>query len=89
MKILIVTILLYSSALLADSFNVEAIHLKNGTIVTADDDSYVSEEIHAIEIKDVNQSLYLVTPKTFDKIFGTNLDSREAVRIGGDGSGGG
>lgn len=89
MKALVVSIFLYSSTLWANSFEVEAVHLKNGEIVTSEDDSYLSEEIHAIEIKDDNQSRYLVTPKTFDKLFGTRLNVRGAVRVGGDGSGGG
>lgn len=89
MKALVVSILLYSSTLWANSFEIEAVHLINGDVVSSEDNTYSAEEIRAIEIKDESQSSYLVTPATFDKIFGTRLRTRGAVRVGGDGSGGG
>ena len=89
MKALVISILLYSNTLMANSFEVEAVHLINGDVVSSEDNSYSAEEIRAIEIKDESQSSYLVTPKTFDKLFGTRLSTKAAVRIGGDGSGGG
>ena len=89
MKALVISILLYSSTLMANSFEVQAVHLLNGKVVSSEDNSYSLDEIRAIEIKDENQSRFLVTPKTFDKFFGTHLSTKAAVRVGGDGSGGG
>lgn len=87
MKALVISILLYSNTLMANSFEVEAVHLLNGNVVSSEDNSYSADEIRAIEIKDENQSSYLVTPKIFDKLFGTRL--RTTAAVGGDGSGGG
>ncbi len=98
MKALVVSILLYSSTLWANSFEVEAVHLINGNRVSILDDAqeFSTEEVRAVEIVNENQEHILVTPRLFNKLMnggdmggGSPMSVRAAVRIGGDGSGGG
>lgn len=98
MKALVVSILLYSSTLWANSFEVEAVHLINGNRISVIDESqdYSAEEVRAIEIVNENQEHILVTPRLFNKLMnggdmggGSPMRVRAATRVGGDGSGGG
>lgn len=98
MKALVVSILLYSNTLWANSFEVEAIHLINGNRISVLDESqeFSTEEVRAVEIVNENQEHILVTPRLFNKLIkggdaggGFPMSVKGAVRIGGDGSGGG
>lgn len=98
MKALVVSILLYSSTLWANSFEVEAVHLINGSRISVLDESqeFSTEEVRAVEIVNENQEHILVTPRLFNKLMnggdmggGSPMRVRGAVRVGGDGSGGG
>jgi hypothetical protein len=98
MKALVVSILLYSCTLWANSFEVEAIHLVNGNRISIVNESqeFLTEEVRAVEIVNENQEHILVTPRLFNKLInggdaggGFPMSVRGAVRIGGDGSGGG
>lgn len=92
MKAILVSILLYSNTLWANSFEVSAVHLANGNIVSTldEDQEFSTEEVSALEIVDENQKYILVTPSLFKKLIndGSSISIR-AVRMGGDGSGGG
>lgn len=101
MRTLLLLTLLYSNTLLANSFEVEAIHLKNGDIVSAQDESYSSlDEVRAIEIVDESNTHSLISPRIFKMLIKGGEDAgggspmmrmstKAAVRVGGDGSGGG
>ena len=98
MKVLIVSILLYSNTLWANSFEVEALHLINGNVISVLDETqeFSNDEVHAIEIINENQEHILVTPRLFNRLLnggdmggGSPMGIRAAVRVGGDGSGGG
>jgi hypothetical protein len=97
MKALVISILLYSNTLLANSFEVTAVHLFNGNIISVQNEvqDFSAEEVRAVEIRNENQEHFLVTPKLFDKLInggdmgGGSPMSIRAARVGGDGSGGG
>lgn len=101
MRTLLLFTLLYSNTLLANSFEVEAVHLKNGEVVSVQDESYSSlDEVRAIEIVDDNNTRTLVSPRIFEMLIRSGGDmgggssmskmsTRAASRVSGDGSGGG
>ena len=101
MRTLLLFTLLYSNILLANSFEVEAVHLKIGEVVSVQDESYSSlDEVRAIEIVDERNTHTLVSPSIFKMLLnggdagggapmnfgGGGNDPDE--RVGGDGSGG-
>ena len=66
MRTLLLFTLLYSNTLLANSFEVEAVHLKNGEVVSVQDESYSSlDEVRAIEIVDERNAHSLISPRIF------------------------
>lgn len=92
MKALLVSILLYSSTLLANSFEVKAVLLANGDKISVNDETQElsTEEIRAFEIIDENQEYILVTPRLLHKLINDgSAISVKSIRFGGDGSGGG
>ena len=89
MRTLLVFILLYSNTLFASSFEVEAVHLKNGDVVSAQDESYSVEEVRAVEIVDENKSYYLVSLELFEKLInGGDAGGGSPMAFGGDMGGG-
>lgn len=87
MRTLLLFTLLYTNTLFANSFEVEAIHLKNGEVVSVQDESYSSlDEVRAIEIVNENNTHSLVSPRIFKMLLNGGNDPVD--RIGGDGSGG-
>lgn len=98
MKALVVSIFLYSNTLWANSFEVEAIHLINGNRISVSNESqdFSAEEVRAVEIVNESKEHILVTPRLFIKLIsggdgggGAPMSVMGAVRVGGDGSGGG
>lgn len=97
MKVFLILILLFSTSLLANTFEVEALHLKNGDVVTVDDSSISTDQIKAVQLIDENQVHYLVTPKQLNHLLrnggdgggGAPMSLMSISRGGGDGSGGG
>ena len=87
MRTLLLFTLLYTNTLFANSFEVEAVHLKNGEIVSVQDESYSSlDEVRAIEIVNENNTRSLVSPRIFNMLLNGGNDPVD--KIGGDGSGG-
>lgn len=99
MRTLLLLTLLYTNTLFANSFEVEAVHLKNGDVVSAQDESFSFEDVRAVEIIDGSNSLIIVSPKVFERLLNggdagggspiIRINTKAAVRVGGDGSGGG
>ena len=101
MRTLLLFTLLYSNTLLANSFEVEAVHLKNGEVVSVQDESYTSlDEVKAIEVVNENNVRTLISPRTFQLHFRSvgegsggspmmEMSTKGVSRTGGDGSGGG
>lgn len=90
MRTLLLFTLLYSNTLLANSFEVEAIHLKNGEVVSVLDESYSSlDEVRAIEIVDERNTHSLISPRIFKMLLnGGDAGGGAPMNFGGDGSGG-
>lgn len=91
MRTLLLLTLLYTNTLLANSFEVKAIHLKNGDVVSAQDESYSSlDEVRAIEIVDETNTHSLISPRIFKILIkgGGDAGGGAPMNFGGDGSGG-
>ena len=88
MRTLLLFTILYSNTLLANSFEVEAIHLKNGEIVSVQDESYSSlDEVRAIEIVDQRNTHTLVSPSIFKMLLnGGDAGGGAPMNFGGGGN---
>lgn len=89
MRTLLLLTLLYSNTLFANSFEVEAVHLKNGEVVSVQDESYSSlDEVRAIEIVDESNTHSLISPRIFKMLLkgGGDAGGGAPMNFGGSGN---